>query len=229
MSGRSGEYHAVLASATRRQVLDSLLASPDPLDAAAIAERVGLHVTTARFHLDQLAAVGLAHRRTGVERRRGRPRVLYTAARPVREEDAREQLIHVLAGALAREGDGPAESVRAGRRWAVELDSPVPAPAGSTAPDGPGKADGAWRHLLDVLDHLGFAPDEGSDTGVVRLNGCPFRAIAREYPSVVCSVHRGLIEQLLHDAGGDAQLVPFAEPDVCLITRESRHRCSPAN
>lgn len=85
MIDRSEEYHAALASASRRQVLDSLLASSEPLDASAVADRLGLHVTTARFHLDQLTAAGLAQRRVGAEKRRGRPRLLYAPAGPVRD------------------------------------------------------------------------------------------------------------------------------------------------
>lgn len=213
MTERSEGYHAALASTSRRQVLDALLDSPEPLDAAAVAGRLGLHVTTARFHLDQLTAAGLASRRSGEERRRGRPRVLYAPAGPAREEDSREQLIHVLANALAHEDDTVPESVRAGRRWA---DAFAPADLSDPAPG-----------LVTVLERLGFDPerDPGTDQdepAVIRLRSCPFRDAARAHPEVVCSVHRGLIEQLLDRTPAEARLVPFAEPQLCLVTLTPR-------
>lgn len=210
MTERSGDYHAALASPSRRQVLDALLSSSEPLDAAAVAGRLGLHVTTARFHLDQLAAAGLVHRRAGVERRRGRPRLLYAPAGPPRDEDAREQLIQVLAAALAREDDPAADAVRAGRRWAETFDPP-----GSDDPV-PG--------LVSLLDRLGFAPE--ADADAIRLRACPFRDAAREHPQVVCAVHRGLIEQLLEGAAAQVRLVPFVEPELCLVALDRRPAAS---
>jgi len=202
MTDRSGQYHAALASPRRRQVLDALLASPEPLDAAAVAARLGLHITTARFHLDQLAAAGLAHRRQGVEPRRGRPRMLYAPTGAPRDEDARGQLIDVLAAALAVTADHAAESVMAGHRWADSFDRPDP------ADPIPG--------LVGVLDRLGFEPEPGADE--IRLRACPFREAAREHPDVVCAVHRGLVDELLGGAVPNARLLPFVEPELCLVT-----------
>jgi predicted ArsR family transcriptional regulator len=200
MTGRSGDYHAALASPSRRQVLDALRVSPTALDAGAVAAQLGLHLTTARFHLDQLAAAGLAHRRAGAEKRRGRPRMLYSPAGPVRDEDSREQLIRVLATALAGQDDHTAAAVRAGRRWAAGV---VPA------------AESPVAGLVEVLDRLGFDPDlEGSQ---IRLRSCPFRDAAREHPEVICAVHRGLVEQLLDRAVPQAQLLPFVEPELCVV------------
>ena len=208
---RPEQHRAAPPSAAGRQVLDELHAANGPLDAAAVAERLGVHVTTARFHLDRLADAGLARRRTGSEPRRGRPRILYTPAGPERDEESREQLIHVLASALAAEDTAGTESVAAGRRWADSFD-PL------------GEADPATG-LVDVLDRLGFDPDPHEQQ--IRLRACPFRDAAREHPQVVCAVHRGLIEQLLEPSGTRAQLVPFAEPDLCLVTLEPAGAAAP--
>ncbi|MBN9607577.1 MAG: helix-turn-helix domain-containing protein [Actinomycetales bacterium] len=201
---RPEQHRAASPSAAGRQVLDELHAANAPLDAAAVAERLGVHVTTARFHLDRLADAGLAHRRTGSEPRRGRPRILYTPAGPERDEESREQLIHVLASALAADDTASTESVDAGRRWADSFD-----PLTDTDPA---------AGLVDVLDRLGFDPDPHEQQ--IRLRACPFRDAAREHPQVVCAVHRGLIEQLLEPSGTRSRLVPFAEPDLCLVTLE---------
>jgi predicted ArsR family transcriptional regulator len=204
MRGRDEGYHAALASRARRQVLDALRDSPVPLDAAAVAATLGLHVTTARFHLDQLAVAGLAQRSTIAEHRRGRPRVLFAPAGAARDEDSREQLIEVLASAIGGSDDGMQESLRAGRRWADEIGAPDPGdPAGG---------------LIEVLDRLGFAPDPDPDAATIRLRACPFRSAAREHPEVVCTVHRGLVERLLDGTGSEPRLVPFAEPELCLVT-----------
>lgn len=201
MTERTGGYHSALASPSRRRVLDALLADPEPMDAATAAARLGLHVTTARFHLDQLIAAGLAHRQAGVEKRRGRPRLLYSPAGPPRDDDAREQLIQVLAAALDRRDDTATDSLRAGRSWAEAFDAPDP---NDPVPS-----------LLKILDRLGFDPEP--DAEIIRLRACPFRDAARAHPDVVCSVHRGLIDRLLDDTSTQARLLPFAEPQLCLI------------
>ncbi|MFT4210751.1 MAG: helix-turn-helix domain-containing protein [Microbacterium sp.] len=191
---------ATTASGARARVLGILRASPVPLDAAAVAERLDVHVTTARFHLDRLADAGLVGRKSGGEKRRGRPRIRYAPAGAARDEDSRGQLIHVLAGALAEDASGSAEALAAGRRWADGFDpidgDPVPA-------------------LVDVLDGLGFDPH--ADGSRIRLDACPFRAVARDHPEVVCAVHRGLIERLLKPTALRARLVPFVEPELCLV------------
>lgn len=200
-----GDVHAALASRPRRRVLDAVARAAAPVDALTIAEEVGLHVTTVRFHLDQLEAAHLVRRMAAGEPRRGRPRIRYVAAaNPA--DDSREQLIEVLASALAERPDGRAQSIEAGHRWADAL-APVAAPG-----------DGVDA-LVQVLDGLGFDPAR-SEPEVIRLRACPFRDAARDHPQVVCSVHRGLIEQVLRAHGSDrhAELVPFVEPELCLVT-----------
>ena len=214
MAERKDEsYHAALASRTRRQVLDALALSPAPLDAQAIAAALGLHVTTVRFHLDQLEEAQLVRRQPEMEGRRGRPRMLYTPAASERAEDSREQLIDVLAGALANRDndDGQSRSLEAGKQWANALALEQPELPGGHGLD----------RLLHVLDQLGFEPRiDGAD--VIQLHACPFRDAARSHPQVVCSVHRGLIEQILETStiagGNSARLLPFVEPALCLIT-----------
>lgn len=205
MTGRNENYHAALASTSRRRVLEILRASPEPLSATAIAVQMGLHVTTARFHLDQLATAGLAYRRAGAEQRRGRPRMLYGPAGAARDDDVRGQLIQVLATALAREEDATADSIRAGRQWAGTF---APADPVDPMPD-----------LVEILERLGFGPEP--DSTVIQLRSCPFRDVARKHPEVICAVHRGLIEQFLDGTRMQAQLNPFVEPTLCVVALEA--------
>jgi predicted ArsR family transcriptional regulator len=207
---RNETYHAALASHTRRRILDALGGSSEPLDAQAIASVLELHVSTVRFHLDQLEEVRLVRRESGGDRRRGRPRVLYTAVlKAERDEGSREQLIEVLAGALARSDvdQGRSRAISAGRAWARGL---VPEHSGSVD---------RRSGLLEVLDRLGFDPAPDGD--VVQLRGCPFRDAARRHPQIVCSAHLGLVQQLLDGDGGspqDVRLLPFVQPNLCVIT-----------
>lgn len=203
------DYHAALASVSRRQVLGALLASAHPMDASAIAAQLGLHVTTVRFHLDQLTTIGLVERQTENERRRGRPRVLYMTGRPLRHDGARDQLIQVLSAALARAGDPKDDAVGAGRRWA-DVFSPL-----DRADPLPG--------LMDVLDQLGFDPRADRVDETIHLLSCPFREPARAHPEVVCAVHRGLIDKLLEDTSYRPQLIPFVEPELCVVAMGGHH------
>src|SRR5689334_24820825 len=71
-----GRY-AALAVPSRRRLLEILRAADTPMDAAGLAGRVGLHLTTTRFHLEVLEQAGLVDRFVDRGGRPGRPRVLY--------------------------------------------------------------------------------------------------------------------------------------------------------
>jgi predicted ArsR family transcriptional regulator len=205
---------AALASNPRKRVLDVLSRAGHPLDAGAVAGELGVHVTTARFHLEQLEASGLVQRRTAQEHRKGRPRLVYSPVPSLRTADAREQLIEVLVQAVGGEQAGDASvaraSVAAGERWADTLHD---------------RADGGGdplEGLVGVLDSLGFQPERSG--GDVLMHACPFREAAKERPDVVCSVHRGMIRRLLAespDEARDVRLLPFVEPDLCVISLDT--------
>ena len=112
------------------------------MSAAELALHVGLHVTTVRFHLEQLVAVGLVdsafQRRGGA----GRPRKVYSVAPgslvdvdPAGELDSLRLLSGLLARALADGSTGPAPSpADVGRQWAKDH---VPADPDETPADPP--------------------------------------------------------------------------------------------
>ncbi len=201
-------YHVALASGTRRRILDALTASPAPLDARSLAARLELHVTTVRFHLEHLERALLVRRRVDVRNRRGRPSLLYAATGEPRDESSRSALIGVLVDALGDRGDGPAIAAEAGRRWADVITAP-----------GNDRA-----QVTELLERLGFAPDPDGDT--IRLQACPFRDAARLHPEIVCSVHRALLERSVQNSDGtselDVGLIPFVEPELCLVTFADR-------
>lgn len=221
--------HAALASRTRRELLELIAASGEPLGAAEVAGRVNLHITTVRFHLDQLAAAHLIRRDVERDGRRGRPRVVYRVSPTAAPSSVHRQLIEVLAGALATDDDGGrARAVRAGEDWADALLEQA-ATGGRYSGQGDASETDPARPLIDVLDSVGFEPEPSAngaeaDTAgerVVDLMACPFRQAALDHPSVVCSVHSGLIagtlERMGHDRG-EAGLHPFVQPELCTVT-----------
>jgi len=99
-----------------------LRAAADAPTAAELADHLALHVTTVRFHLDQLERAGLVLSSTDHTRRRGRPAVRYRAV-DVDLAAAHEQMIDALAQAAAGSAS-PEENARsAGRRWAEGVPS----------------------------------------------------------------------------------------------------------
>ena len=70
----------LLSSQVRRRIVDLVRHSPGRLAAADLSSALELHVTTVRFHLDQLEQAGVL--RSDRERRRavGRPRKVYDVA-----------------------------------------------------------------------------------------------------------------------------------------------------
>ncbi|TFC89184.1 hypothetical protein E3T19_09000 [Cryobacterium sp. TMT4-31] len=222
---QSDARHAALASEPRRRVLGLLTAAAEPLDAVTVAAGIGLHVTTARFHLEQLEAVGLVERQVARDGQRGRPHVLFSpVAAPLPVEDAQLQLTQALASVIGEDADGGrARSVRAGERWSAQY------AAGADAADpvdlvGTPSAASAGTDmvppLLRVLTEIGFEPQLRADENTIALPACPFRAEARANPNVVCSVHLGLIQGLVRERGHDAsaiRLLPFVQPDLCLV------------
>jgi len=202
-----------LAVVSRRRLLEVLQSADGPLGVAELAEAVGLHVTTARFHLDVLERVGLARRVLGPAGRPGRPRPLYAAAAAPAATEGHRKLAAVFAGVLAADPDqGARWAEQAGGRWAEE----------QVTVDDDLSWDEGTRRVGELFDRLGFAP-RVVDRGPYRhleLDGCPFRDLARAYPQVVCSVHLGLLREALHRSGipsaAQAGLRPFVEPELCI-------------
>lgn len=209
-----GAEHAALAVLSRRRLLAVLQATDEPLDVATLAAAVGLHVTTARFHLDVLGRSGLVRRAVERAGRRGRPRQLYRAAAVPEGSDGYRQLAAVLAGGLATDAeDGSHRAELAGGRWAEEA---LPAGRGWSWEDG-------TRQVGDLFDRLGFAPRLVDDAQHrhLELDGCPFRDVARAHPHIVCTVHLGLLRGVLRQlrlptAAEGVGLRPFVGPELCI-------------
>jgi len=208
-----GARHVALAVASRRRLLEVLRSASEPVDAAALGAAVGLHVTTARVHLDVLERAGLVRRAAERGGRPGRPRQLYAAVAAPEANDGYRQLAEVLAAVLARDPDNGVQwAEQAGRRWAERQ-----LPAGEEL-----SWDEGTRRVGDLFDRLGFAPRlvDAAGRRHLELASCPFRDLARAYPHIVCTAHlgllRGALARLRVPAAEQAGLRPFVAPELCI-------------
>ena len=78
--------------------------------------------------------------------------------------------------------------------------------------------------MVDQLEHWGYTPalstSHGGRTVSIALHNCPFLALARVRPDVVCGVHHGLITGALGHVGEHAvhiDVMPFVGPTRCLV------------
>jgi predicted ArsR family transcriptional regulator len=221
--------HRALSSEVRTRLLDHLRREPD-LDAAALADRLDLHVNTVRTHLAVLDDAGLVHTSVEQRDRPGRPKVFYRAAvvEPAPAPLADDRGYRFLAGVLASYLDATTEDTaaaaeRAGTAWGrFVVDRPPP--FSELDPDT------AIERLLGMLREFGFEPAlDDADTASPRvlLRRCPFLDVAREHQDVVCAVHLGLMRGALDELGADVEaedLLPWATPEGCL----SHLRVAPA-
>ncbi|MEU8250448.1 helix-turn-helix domain-containing protein [Nonomuraea sp. NPDC048916] len=214
---------------SRSSVLATLRGAGVPLTVEDVAERVGLHRNTTRFHLDGLVEAELADRQVEEREQPGRPRVLYAARSDGGRAGRRSYrlLAEILTGYMAGETPEPAEAaLRAGRAWGRYL---AERPPPFRPVDGPA----AIRQLVRMLDDIGFAPEAvvaGRERQVL-LRHCPFREVAMGNREVICSLHLGLMQGLLAeiDAPLDAEaLDPFVEPSLCVTHLASRERAESA-
>ncbi len=204
-------------SAARRRVL-SVVAQAEqdpPVTLAMVASTLGGHPNAARQHLDALVSAGLLSR--GVVERAGpgrRPQSfsLTPAGQRALSGPASHEL-HEVVGAFASylvaSGDGE-QAHAIGEHWAERHD-PLP----EVGPEGPVGA------LVEMLDILGFAPARTTtdDGEAVVLRDCPLLDLAHEHPDVICEMHRGLVDGVMHRLGATqgVRLLPFSEPDGCRV------------
>jgi predicted ArsR family transcriptional regulator len=209
---------ASLLGRSRADVLDMLRAADGPLGVREVAQRMGLHPNTARFHLEALVEAGLAARETEDRETPGRPRIGYRAAAdgPAGRRRYRllaEMLTTLIAGTMPAPSRAAEE---AGREWGAYLtEQPAPYQRLSAA-EAAGK-------LTAIMEELGFAPQaearDGKGQYRLRLRQCPFREVAEHHRDVICSLHLGLIRGALARMRAPVtadKLDPFVEPSLCV-------------
>jgi predicted ArsR family transcriptional regulator len=175
-----------------------------------LADALGLHANTVRFHLARLARDGLVREGRSEDGGPGRPKLTY---RPVPsgapggsagpdgpgEVGGYRLLAQILAGHLAATSDNASrDAIAAGLEWGRHIVE-RPAPFSTVS------AEEGFGKIVGVMDALGFETERGTEPGkdptVLRITYCPFRTVAQERPDVACSVHLGLIRGALREIG----------------------------
>jgi predicted ArsR family transcriptional regulator len=209
---------AVVFGEMRSRVWAVLQRFGRPVTVGEMAQQIGLHSNTARFHLDALVEAGVADRANENRDRPGRPRALYIARADAPSDGRRSYrlLAEILTSSLAAQLPQPAKAaVKAGAAWGKYLaDKPAPFQRINAAV--------ATEQLVSVLDDIGFAPEAVTTTRKRRvlLHRCPFLEVAESHQDVICSIHLGLMRGLLAELGAPIQadrLDPFVEPSLCVV------------
>jgi predicted ArsR family transcriptional regulator len=230
----TGQPHRGQRNRQRQRVLELVREHDGPVDAGELAMRMGLHITTVRFHLDALCDDGVVERtrlrRAGV----GRPRTGYLAVRERLDYRILSEILALELGDTSEKRRRRAEV--AGRRWADRITANWALETGAARPRG--RLEDRAAMVTTVFAKMGFDPELTPAVGTqqtIRLHACPVRDLARAHPEVGCAVHRGLLQGLLTDKANiedrtktsssplwEVELEPFVESELC-IARVTAH------
>lgn len=207
----------------RTHIIQLLRDSREPLSVTQVAEAAGVHINTARFHLESLVDSGLADRRQEPRSTPGRPKVLYVGTLPNQTHE-RAQGYRLLAEALTVSAgqmlSNPEEALYdVGVQWGSRL-------AHLDSDSLTSQAD-ILSAVLAKLDALWFAPeliskatsgklisahseaitelnrDYGLAVGqqAIVLHHAPFLDATTVAPRNVCALNAGLLNGLLQEQG----------------------------
>ncbi|QLL10155.1 helix-turn-helix domain-containing protein [Mycobacterium vicinigordonae] len=201
-------------------MLRVLRASGEPLSILAIADELGVHPNTVRFHLDSLVRDGQVEQVEPARRGPGRPPLMFAAVRQMDRGGTRHYrlLAEILANGIATEENSSSLALAAGREWGKRLDAPDT-----------DSVDESIDRLVVLLDELGFAPERRVADGKqqVGLRHCPFLELAETRSNVVCPIHLGLMRGALETWAAPVaveRLEAFVQPDLCLAHLEGVSR-----
>jgi predicted ArsR family transcriptional regulator len=209
---------------SREAILDMLRTADRAFGVREVAQRMGLHQNTARFHLEALTEAGLTAREAEDRESPGRPRIGYRAAKDAPGGQRRYRLLaEMLATLIARTIAEPGRAAeQAGHEWGAYLAEQPPPYRRLGAAE-------AVANLTAVLRDMGFEPqsvaDADGDGYQVRLLHCPFLEVAQQQPGVVCALHLGLMRGAFARMRAPvtaSALEPFVEPGLCVATLTAR-------
>ncbi|WBT09786.1 hypothetical protein PAB09_05710 [Corynebacterium sp. SCR221107] len=211
-------------SPKQRSVLEVLKRFPQGAKVGEIAEAMGVHVNTARGHLDELldrnAVVAVPTRSPG----RGRPSLLYSIRVPDNRTVANEyvSLIGILTSYLEESDSEEAHKAarEIGRRWGSRLRED-----GLFSQDTPT----ALKAIKSHHTQMGFDPkvenqrseDASENSLTMHLNSCPFMAQGTTPSPIMCAIHRGVLDEMLKTTSAEANLEPFTSSGPCTLTLDN--------
>ena len=209
---------ALLNDATRAALFEVVQRAAAPVTRDEAARAVGISRKLAAFHLDRLAESGLLVSAAARPHRVGRaPKVYRPSGRdvlvsvPPRDSGTLAQL---LLEAVAAESSGSVgrtvREVAEARGRALGSAEAARRRAGRLGPER------SMHAAADVLGEQGYEPTLDADA--VRLRNCPFHAMARQHPELVCGMNHALVAGVLRGLGARgvrALLAP--DPNACCV------------
>ena len=185
------------------RVLRELVAADGPATLAMLTQSLGGHPNTTRMQLEHLVADGWATQFSEQPVGRGRPAKAYLPTvvgrqAALQDPDLSDQvaLLEAVAEHLSQSNDPRGAALAVGRGWGRRL-----AAAGSD-------------ELTQVLGAQGFTPEAVTDG--IALRTCPLLGSAKAWPTVVCGIHQGLVDEITRDQW---LVEPFALAAGCLVRR----------
>lgn len=192
----------------RQMILEALREAHQGLDTGQLADRLRLHPNTIRWHLGRLADAGLVQAAPERRHERGRPRIVHrvTGDGIARGRDEYRLLATMLVDVVAAADGGRARAYEAGVRWGHHLQQAEPDAS-----------------VAELLDREGFEAELHGDE--IEMRRCPFYALAETSSEVICTLHQGIVDGALAEAGSDqsARIHAFVEPGLC-VARLARRR-----
>ncbi|QDP97401.1 helix-turn-helix domain-containing protein [Microlunatus elymi] len=208
----------------RADVLAVLNQADEPIGVTEIADRLGIHHNTVRFHLKALVEQRRAEQVAMPAQRPGRPAIGFRSVAGMDPEGTRHYriLAEILIKELSGHRDARARALAAGRAFGRGLVADGPGSATGDSSTGVGRRSDrrSLATLVQALDDLGFQPALAGrrPDRRIELRHCPFLELAHEDARVVCAIHLGLMQGVLEQQGAAqtvGRLLPFAEPDLC--------------
>jgi predicted ArsR family transcriptional regulator len=208
---------------TRERILEAL-GTGEARHPLQLAVALGLHSNTVRRHLEILEGAGRVERVPEIGGLPGRPRILYAASAPHRNDGAAGY--RFLARAISSFVTGTHEDPwcagsAAGEAWGGHLVEAEPFCQTDDAT--------AIERAFRVLEDLGYAPSEHILNAdeiclTTALGQCPFPELARDFPGLICGFHYGLIKGALQRLGTHLAVedVDITTPDGPCVLRYAR-------
>ncbi|WP_292834007.1 helix-turn-helix domain-containing protein [Microbacterium sp.] len=196
-TGRPAGYSAI-SSYSRVEILHLVQEHPQRTVAEMVAS-TGLHPNTVREHLQRLIEDGYVVSAAEDRKTRGRPRVLYSAA----DGDA-------ASSAVQR------RKVRAAAERGDLMRRVIPGPAPELTPAALHQIDALVEDLIDA----GFDPLVDETALTVDLTPCAQATTQADHRKVLCSVHLGLMQGVLNEAGGPLSIDGMrssCDPRECVV------------
>lgn len=196
--------YSAISSYSRVEILHLIQATPHRT-VADLCEATGLHANTVREHLQRLIDGGYVIAETEHRTTRGRPRVLYSAAGT---DAASSPVARRKAEDAARRGD----LMRRLMPWTE---------SGALPDDAVHQLDA----LAEDLGAAGFDPVIDEDELTVDLTPCAHATAQAAHRDLLCSVHVGLMQSVLTEAGGPLVVDGVQEscdPSNCVVRLSAR-------